>query len=288
MLTDKYIDIIIDDALEEDTGQGDITSQALIPTDLVGKAFIMAKEKGILAGIDVARRVFTKIDPLLDIEILIEDGMTVKPGDTAVVINGSVISILKAERVALNFLQRLSGIASLTGKFVAQISETRARIYDTRKTTPGLRELEKYAVRMGGGQNHRLHLGDAVLIKDNHIAALRATGMSLREIIEKALENTPEGTTIEVEVTCDEEAIDALKTGVDIIMLDNMNPDEIRKIVDMAGGQARLEASGNITLENVSEVAMTGVDMISIGALTHSYHAMDISLEIESQTLKLL
>ncbi len=288
MLTDKQIDIIIDAALEEDTGQGDITSQALLPTDLVGKAFIMVKEKGILAGIDVARRVFYKIDSLLDIEILIEDGAAVKPGDIAGVISGSVISILKAERVALNFLQRLSGIASLTAKFVAKISGTRAGIYDTRKTTPGLRGLEKYAVRTGGGQNHRLHLGDAVLIKDNHIAALRATGMSLREIIEKARQNTPEGTTIEVEVTREEEALDALKTGADIIMLDNMNPDEMRKIVDMVGGQAKLEASGNITLKNVREVALTGVDMISIGALTHSYESLDISLEIESQTLKLI
>jgi len=288
LLTDKHIDIIIDAALEEDTGQGDITSQALLPTDLVGKAFITVKEKGILAGINVARRVFYKIDSSLDIEILIEDGAAVKPGDIAGVISGSVISILKAERVALNFLQRLSGIASLTAKFVAQTSGTRAAIYDTRKTTPGLRELEKYAVRMGGGQNHRLHLADAVLIKDNHIAALRATGMNLREIIEKARQNTPEGTTIEVEVTSEEEALDALKASADIIMLDNMNPDEMRKIVDMVGGQAKLEASGNITLKNIHQVAMTGVDMISIGALTHSYESLDISLEIESQTLKLI
>ena len=288
MLTDKHIDIIIDAALEEDTGQGDITSQALLPTDLVGKAFIMVKEKGILAGIDVATRVFSKIDPLLDIEILFEDGAAVKPGDIAGVISGSIISILKAERVALNFLQRLSGIASLTAKFVAQASGTRAGIYDTRKTTPGLRGLEKYAVRMGGGQNHRLHLGDAVLIKDNHIAALRATGMSLREIIDKARQNTPEGTIIEVEVTSEEEALDTLKTGADIIMLDNMSPDEIRKIIDTVSGQVKLEASGNITLKNVHQVAMTGVDMISIGALTHSYESLDISLEIESQTLKLI
>ena len=288
MLTDKHIDIIIDAALEEDTGQGDITSQALLPTDLVGKAFITVKEKGILVGIDVARRVFYQIDSLLDIENLIEDGAAVKPGDIAGVISGSVISILKAERVALNFLQRLSGIASLTAKFVAQTSGTQAAIYDTRKTTPGLRELEKYAVRMGGGQNHRLHLADAVLIKDNHIAALRATGMSLKEIIKKARQNTPEGTTIEVEVTSEEEALDALKASADIIMLDNMNPDEMRKIVDTVGRQVKLEASGNITLKNIHQVAMTGVDMISIGALTHSYESLDISLEIESQTLKLI
>jgi nicotinate-nucleotide pyrophosphorylase (carboxylating) len=288
LLMDKHIDIIIDAALEEDTGQGDITSQALLPTDLTGKASITVKEDGILAGINVARRVFHKIDPSLDIEILIADGTTVKPGDIAAVISGSVISILKAERVALNFLQRLSGIASLTAKFVAQTNGMPAGIYDTRKTTPGLRELEKYAVRTGGGQNHRFNLGDAVLIKDNHIAALRGMGMSLGEIIEKARENTPAGITIEVEVAREEEAREALKAGADIIMLDNMSPDEMRKIVDMVAGQAKLEASGNITLKNVREVAETGVDMISIGTLTHSYKSLDISLEIESQTLKLI
>jgi nicotinate-nucleotide pyrophosphorylase (carboxylating) len=288
LLTDRYTDTVIDAALEEDTGQGDITSEALLSTDLIGKAFVTIKEKGILAGIDVARRVFIKVDPSLGIEILIEDGAAVKPGDIAAVISGSVVSILKAERVALNFLQRLSGIASLTARYVAETGGTQAEIYDTRKTTPGLRELEKYAVRKGGGKNHRLHLGDAVLIKDNHIAALRATGMSLREIIDKARRNVPQGMTIEVEVTSKEEAHDALKAGADTIMLDNMKPDEMRKIVGMVAGQAKLEASGNITLKNVHEVASTGVDMISIGALTHSYKSLDISLEIESQTLKLI
>ena len=288
MLTDRYTDTVIEAALEEDTGQGDITSQALLPTDLIGKAFITIKEEGILAGIDVARRVFIKVDPLLDVEILIGDGAAVKPGDIAAVISGSVASILKAERVALNFLQRLSGIASLTARYVTETRGTQAEIYDTRKTTPGLRELEKYAVRTGGGKNHRLHLGDAVLIKDNHIAALRATGMSLREIIDKARRNAPAGMTIEAEVTSEEETRDALKAGADIIMLDNMNPDEMRKIVGMVAGRAKLEASGNITLKNVHEVASTGVDMISIGALTHSYESLDISLEIESQTLKLI
>ena len=288
MLTDRYTDTIIDAALEEDTGQGDITSQALLPTDLIGKAFVTVKEKGVLAGIDVTGRVFIKVDPSLDIEILIEDGVAVKPGDIAAVISGSVASILKAERVALNFLQRLSGIASLTARYVAETKGTPAKIYDTRKTTPGLRELEKYAVRTGGGRNHRLHLGDAVLIKDNHIAALRATGMSLREIIHKARRNAPAGMTIEVEVTSEEEARDALKADADIIMLDNMKPDEMRKVVGMVAGRAKVEASGNITLKNVHEVASTGVDMISIGALTHSYKSLDISLEIEPQTLKLI
>ena len=275
-------------ALAEDIGHGDITSEALIPPDLSGKASILVKEKGVLAGGEVARRVFHRVDPSLKVEVLIKDGDTVQPGDIVATISGRVISILKAERTALNFLQRLSGIASLTAQYVAATSGLTARITDTRKTTPGLRLLEKYAVRMGGGHNHRLHLGDAVLIKDNHIAALRALGMSLKDIVAKARQNVPGGITVEVEVTNTQEALDALKAGADIIMLDNMSPDEMRQAVKLVAGQAKIEASGGITLANVREVAMTGVDIISIGALTHSSRALDISLEIEPQTLKLL
>jgi nicotinate-nucleotide pyrophosphorylase (carboxylating) len=225
---------------------------------------------------------------LLKIEILIKDGTAIKPGDIAANINGSVGAMLKAERTALNFLQRLSGIATLTAQYVKEIEGFTAGIYDTRKTTPGLRLLEKYAVRMGGGHNHRLHLGDAVLIKDNHIAALRAMGLGLKDIVAKARQKAPAGITIEVEVTSAREAADALKAGADIIMLDNMSVSEMKQVVNMGAGKAKLEASGNVTLENVRQVAMTGVDIISIGALTHSYKALDISLEMETQTLKLL
>lgn len=287
-LTGQEIDAVIGLALEEDTGQGDITSRALLPADLTGKASIIVKEKGILAGIEVAGRVFHRIEPSLKLDILIKDGSQVHPGDIAAVISGSIMSILRAERVALNFLQRLSGIASLTARYVAETGGTNAAIYDTRKTTPGLRALEKYAVRTGGGHNHRLHLGDAVLIKDNHLAVLRATGMNLRGIVEKARRNTPPGTTIEVEVTSHAEALDALEAGADIIMLDNMPVGEMRTIVASVAGRARLEASGGITLKNLREVALTGVDMISVGALTHSFTALDISLELEPQTLKLI
>jgi nicotinate-nucleotide pyrophosphorylase (carboxylating) len=287
-LTEKQLDKLIDLALAEDISHGDITSEALIPPDLSGKASLLVKEKGVLAGIEVAGRVFQRVDPLLEVEVLIKDGTTIKPGDIAGKINGSVISILKAERTALNFLQRLSGIASLTTQYVAETSGTDAKIYDTRKTTPGLRWLEKYAVRTGGGQNHRMHLGDAVLIKDNHIGALRATGMDIKDIVTKARQNAPAGVTIEVEVTSTREAQEALKAGADIIMLDNMSIDETSRVVNMAAGRAKIEASGGITLVNVREIAMTGVDIISIGALTHSYKALDISLELESQTLKLL
>ena len=287
-LPEKEVDAIIDVALNEDTGHGDVTSEALIPPELTGKAEVLVKEKGVLAGIEIAARVFHRVDPLLKIDILIKDGTAIKPGDIAATIVGSVTGMLKAERTALNFLQRLSGIASLTAQYVAEISGFDAKIVDTRKTTPGLRRLEKYAVRMGGGQNHRMHLGDAVLIKDNHIAALRAMGMGLKDIVAKARKNAPSGITIEIEVTSAREAVDALKAGADIIMLDNMSVNEMKQVVNMVAGKAKLEASGGITLANVRQVAMTGVDIISIGALTHSYKALDISLEMESQTLKLI
>ena len=287
-LTEKQLDTIIDLALEEDTGQGDITSEALIPSGLTGKASLLVKGKGVLAGIEVAGRVFLRIDPSLEIGVLIKDGTAIKPGDKIATVSGSVSGILKAERTALNFLQRLSGIASLTAQYAAAVEGLPARVVDTRKTTPGMRMLEKYAVRMGGGQNHRLHLGDAVLIKDNHIAALRATGMNLKDIVAKARQNAPAGITVEVEVTNADEAAKAQKAGADIIMLDNMSIDEMKRVADRISGQVKLEASGGVTLENVREVAMTGVDIISIGALTHSFRALDISLEMESQTLKLL
>ena len=287
-LPEKEVDAIIDVALNEDTGHGDVTSEALIPPELTGKAEVLVKEKGVLAGIEIAARVFHRVDPLLKIDILIKDGTAIKPGDIAATIVGSVTGVLKAERTALNFLQRLSGIASLTAQYVAEISGFDAKIVDTRKTTPGLRRLEKYAVRVGGGQNHRMHLGDAVLIKDNHIAALRAMGMGLKDIVAKARKNAPSGITIEIEVTGAREAVDALKAGADIIMLDNMSVNEMKQVVNMVAGKAKLEASGGITLTNVRQVAMTGVDIISIGALTHSYKALDISLEMESQTLKLI
>jgi nicotinate-nucleotide pyrophosphorylase (carboxylating) len=287
-LTEKQLDAIIDIALDEDTSHGDVTSEALIPPELSGKASLLVKEKGVLAGIEVAGRVFQRVDPSLAVDILIKDGTKIQKGDIAATIVGSVANILKAERTALNFLQRLSGIASLTAQYVEETRGLPARIVDTRKTTPGLRRLEKYAVRMGGGHNHRMHLGDAVLIKDNHIAALRAMGMSLKDIVAKARQNAPAGITIEVEVTDTREALEALKAGADIIMLDNMSVNEIRQVVGLVSGQVKLEASGGITLANVHQVAMTGVDIISIGALTHSYKALDISLEMESQTLKLL
>jgi len=285
-LPEEQVDNIIDLALAEDISHGDVTTEALIPPELQGKASILAKAKGILAGGEIAKRVFLKVDPSLKVEVLIKDGARVKPGDTIATISGRVASILKAERVVLNFLQRLSGIATHTAQYVAETHGVDVIITDTRKTTPGLRLLEKYAVRIGGGQSHRFHLGDGILIKDNHLAALRALGMSLRDIIAKAKQNAPKGLKVEVEVNTAQEAVEAVEGGADIIMLDNMSPDEMRRVVSLIPSQVKTEASGGITLANVRAAAETGVNIISVGALTHSSKAIDISLELEPQTLK--
>ncbi len=287
-LSEEILDEIAERALKEDLGHGDITSDTLIPPNLEGNAAILIKERGVVAGGDVARRVFLRVDPSLRVNILLKDGAEVQPGDTLGTIAGRVTSILKAERVALNFLQRLSGIASQTAEYVAKTSGSAARITDTRKTTPGLRLLEKHAVSMGGGVNHRLHLGDGILIKDNHLAALRALGMSLPDIIARARQKAPREMEVEVEVTTLQEAIVAAEAGADTIMLDNMSPAEMKRVVSQLSGQVRIEASGGITLANVRQVAMTEVDLISVGALTHSPKALDISLELEPQALRLL
>jgi len=287
-LTDERVDSIIEIALAEDIGRGDITSEALIPCSLEGKAFMLVKEAGVLAGSKIAEKTLHKVDPKLKVEILIQDGSKVKPGDIAMLVAGNVRSILKAERVALNFIQRLSGIATATAQYVEKVRDLGVEIADTRKTTPGLRLLEKYAVHMGGGRNHRLDLAEAVLIKDNHIDSLRILGMTFKEIVTKARENTPPDIKIEVEARTVEEAAQAADLGVDIIMLDNMNIDEMTKAVELISGRAEIEASGGITLKNVRAAAQTGVDFISVGALTHSFKSLDISLELKTQTLKLI
>ncbi len=287
-LSEEQFNNIIDLALSEDIGHGDVTSETLIPPELHGKASMLVKAKGILAGREVAKGVFLRIDPSLKVELLIKDGTEIKPGDIVATVSGRVISILKAERVALNFLQRLSGIASQTAQYIAKTDGFAANITDTRKTTPGLRLLEKYAVRMGGGQNHRFHLGDGILIKDNHLAALHALGMSLKDIVAKAKQNVRRGLTVEVEVTTVQEAQEAVEAGADIIMLDNMSPDEMRQAVSLIANRAKTEASGGINLNSVHAVAGTGVNIISVGALTHSSKALNISLELEPQTLRLL
>jgi nicotinate-nucleotide pyrophosphorylase (carboxylating) len=298
MSSSKFqIEEVIDRALAEDLGKGDVTTEALIPGDRRGTGFIVAKKEGILAGAGVAKQVFHRVDPELKVEILLEDGARVKPGSKVAKVSGSIASILKAERVALNFLQHLSGIASETNRYVEAVKELPVRIMDTRKTTPGLRSLEKYAVKAGGGENHRMNLGDGILIKDNHLAALRSQGLNIKEIIAKARQNAPlslrgakrrsnlqaKQTQVEVEVGTVPEALEAVEAGVDIVMLDNMNLEDMRKAVKSIHGRALIEASGGITLDNVRAVAEIGVDFISIGALTHSARALDISLELEVQ-----
>ena len=275
------IEEIIDRALAEDLGKGDITTEALISGDQQGMGFMVAKKEGVLAGVNVAKQVFHRVDPELKVEILLEDGAGVKPGSKVAKVSGGVASILKAERVALNFLQRLSGIASETNRYVEAVKGLPVRIMDTRKTTPGLRLLEKHAVRAGGGENHRMSLGDGILIKDNHLAALRSQGLNLKQILAKARQGSPQRLPVEVEVGTVAEASEAVGAGADVVMLDNMSLEDMRKAVKYIGGRALVEASGGITLDNVRAVAETGVDFISIGALTHSARALDISLELE-------
>ncbi|MCK5181081.1 MAG: carboxylating nicotinate-nucleotide diphosphorylase, partial [Dehalococcoidia bacterium] len=223
MLPSKsQIEEIIDDALAEDLGKGDVTTEVLIPGDLQGTGFITVKKEGILAGAGVAKQVFHRVDPELKVEFLLKDGARVKSGTKVARVSGNIASILKAERVALNFLQRLSGIASDTNRYVERVEGSPVRIMDTRKTTPGLRLLEKYAVTVGGGKNHRMNLGDGILIKDNHLATLRSQGLNIREIVAKARQNAPHRLPVEIEVRTASEALEAVEAGVDIIMLDNM------------------------------------------------------------------
>jgi nicotinate-nucleotide pyrophosphorylase (carboxylating) len=266
-------------ALEEDSAGHDVTTQALIDPQWQGRGTFLMKAKGVLAGLFVAEAVFREVDSDLRFTPMVDEGAAVRGGQTVAVVEGSLASILVGERVALNFLQHLSGIATLTARYVRAVAETGARILDTRKTTPGLRRLEKQAVAAGGGRNHRMDLGDAILIKDNHIAAVRARGATLRGVIERA--RTSSELSLEVEVTSVEEAREAAEAGVEMVLLDNMGPDEMREAVVAVAGRCETEASGGITLRTVKAVAETGVDYISVGALTHSPRALDISLKIE-------
>jgi len=273
---------IVDLALAEDLRYGDATTQALITAGAKCRAYLVARSDGIVAGLKIAGFVFNRVDGDLKFKELVKDGDGVHPGNRLAVIEGNAAGILSAERTALNFLQRLSGIATETAKYVEKVSGTKAYITDTRKTTPGLRVLEKYAVRMGGGHNHRRHLGDGILIKDNHLAVLGAVGISVAAAVKRAVQNAPNDLKVEVEVEYPGQAEEALSAGADVIMLDNMSLDKIKKAVKLVKGQAQMEASGGIDMDNVRAVAETGVDFISIGALTHSIRALDISLEVET------
>lgn len=264
-------------ALDEDLrSEGDITSRALIPPDMRGRGVVVLREEGVVAGLPLASMAFRLLDPRLRFQPLVSDGdRPAAPAEIAVV-EGKVSSILEGERTALNFLQRLSGVATLTARFVAAAAPHGVEILDTRKTTPGLRALEKYAVRAGGGKNHRFGLYDGVLIKDNHIAAVGGTA----EAVRRAREVLGPEANIEVEVQDLEELEEAIQAGADVVMLDNMGVEEVREAVRLARGRVKLEVSGGINLENVASYASTGVDFISVGALTHSAPALDIALEL--------
>ena len=273
---------LIDRALSEDLSIGDPTTDILIPPDMHGSASFLAKEDGILAGLDVALAVFQRFDRSLTAESHIQDGQALKGGDLIATVSGRMNPLLKAERTALNFIRRMSGIASVTAAYVREIEGHDARIVDTRKTTPGLRALEKYAVRVGGGYNHRQNLGDGILIKDNHIEALRKMGMSLGDVVRKANREKSHTINVEVEVEDLAQVEEALAAGAKILLLDNMEPEDMAVAVRMAQGKAVTEASGNITLRTVRAAAASGVDLISVGALTHSAKDLDISLEFAS------
>ena len=280
MLISPEIESLIDRALAEDLSIGDPTTTILIPPRLAARADLVAKAEGILAGVDVALAVFRRVDRSLQTRALIEDGMALEVGLRIATVEGPASSILQAERTALNFLQRLCGIATETSRYVRAAAGHKVRIVDTRKTTPGLRALEKYAVRCGGGRNHRQNLGDGILIKDNHIQALRGNGLSLGEIIGKARAGASHTIRVEVEVedlTAVKEALDA---GAEVLLLDNMELEEMARAATLARGRAVTEASGGIDLASVRDVAATGVDLISVGALTHSPRALDISLDL--------
>ncbi len=271
----EYTQRLVDAALAEDVGGGDITTRAVVDARQRGSAVMVAKEPFVLAGLFVAREVFRRIDPKVSFKASFSDGDRVRKGAVIAGLRGPMAALLAGERVALNFLQRLSGVATLTAGFVARTSGTGARILDTRKTTPCMRPLERYAVRAGGGLNHRFGLFDRVLIKDNHI---KAAGGVL-EAVRRARAAAP-GATVEVEVTDQREIRQALEAGADIIMLDNMSVGRLSKAVAMIGGLAVTEASGGVRLDNVGAIARTGVDFISVGALTHSARAVDISMKV--------
>lgn len=277
MIEEHVLEKIIRIALQEDMPDGDITSENVIPPESTSNAEFVAKAEGVLAGIDVAEKVFLEIDSQVEFKKKCQDGDFIQVGDILGTVKGSSISLLKAERTALNFLQRMSGIATLTQRFVQELEGTPTRLLDTRKTTPGLRVLEKYAVRMGGGHNHRLNLSDMVMLKDNHLKLIG----NISQAIERVRAKIKPGIKIEVETTSLKEAKEAFQAGADLIMLDNMSIAEMRTVVEWIDGRIPLEVSGKVDIDKVKSIAALGVDYISVGRLTHSFKSLDISLEFK-------
>lgn len=272
----QEIELIINHAFQEDIGNGDITTNNIVPENKLASASMTAKADGIIAGIDIAEMVFRKLDENLEWNPKIKDGDSVKKGDVILEIKGTFRALLTGERLALNLMQRMSGIATETAKYVAETKGSKVKILDTRKTVPGLRTFDKYAVKMGGGTNHRIGLYDMVMIKDNHI---KMAG-TITAAVNQVRKSIPSEIKVEVETTNLHEVEEAVNAGADIIMLDNMSNELMCEAVDLINGKALIEASGNMNLERISDVAKTGVDFISVGALTHSVIALDISQNI--------
>ncbi|MHB8580153.1 MAG: carboxylating nicotinate-nucleotide diphosphorylase [Ignavibacteriaceae bacterium] len=279
----KEFESIIDAAIKEDIGSGDVTTNQIVPKNRNAKAYFLAKEDGIIAGLSIAKSVFKKLDNKVIWKSFVKEGDKISAGTKIAEVNGSLRALLTGERTALNFLQRISGIASVTSKYVEVLNSTGTKILDTRKTVPGLRIIDKYAVKIGGGTNHRIGLYDMALIKDNHIKAAGSISEAVRKVRSKNDKvKKKEKLKIEVETTNLNEVREALKCKVDMIMLDNMPPFLMKEAVKIINGKAKVEASGNMNIDRIRETAGTGVDFISVGALTHSVKALDISMKIES------
>ena len=278
-MRNNYFDDFIENALKEDIGDGDHTSRACIPPDAIGKAQLLVKEKGILAGVDVAVRIFTRLDPDVKAEVYKQDGDVVGPPDIAFVVEGKILALLKAERLVLNIMQRMSGIATTTNRYIGQLHGLKTRILDTRKTTPGMRLLEKAAVKSGGGENHRFGLFDMILIKDNHIDFSGGIVQAVNRVKEY-MERTGKKLDIEIEARNLDDVCTILGIGgVRRIMLDNFSIPDTRKAVKLINGRFETESSGGITFENIRSYAECGVDFISVGALTHQIKSLDLSLK---------
>lgn len=280
MLSRAHIDRVVALALEEDAPWGDLTSEALIPENAVARADLVARERGVFSGGEVFEAAFRLTDPRTDVQLVVEDGEWFEPGAVLAVVTGPARGVLQAERIGLNFVQRMSGIATLTGAYVAEVAHTGARIADTRKTTPGLRAFERKAVRDGGGRNHRHSLSDAVMAKDNHLAVLAQKGVSATAALSAAKDLLPHTTHIEVEVDRLDQIEPVLAAGIGTIMLDNFSLEDLRAGVAQVAGRATVEASGGVSLETVQAIAETGVDVVSVGALTHSARALDLGLDV--------
>lgn len=276
----REIERVVTMALDEDAPWGDLTGETLIPEQATATAELVAREAGVFSGARVVEAAFRLVDPRIAVEVLVADGGRFAAGDVLARVQGPARGILRAERVALNLVQRMSGVATLTSRYVDAVAGTGARIVDTRKTTPGLRSLERQAVRDGGGRNHRRSLSDAVMAKDNHLAVLTADGADLATALREARERMPHTAHLEVEVDRVEQIAPVLAGGADTIMLDNFGLDDLRAGVRLIGGRAIVEASGGVNLETVAAIAATGVDVISVGALTHSARALDLGLDV--------